>query len=71
MTDLSALRRAVIEQIQDGKLESILIAEALNEPLKDVNHVIRVLAGENWFKVDDTINNSLDIYDVKLGFQNL
>jgi hypothetical protein len=71
MADLSELRRAVIEQIQSGKMESLLIAEALNEPLEDVNHVVRVLAGEDWFKLDDATANSLDIYDVKDNFQYL
>lgn len=71
MVDLSELRRAVIEQIQSGKMESLLIAEALNESLEDVNHVIRVLAGEDWFKLDDATGNALDIYDVKPGFKSL
>lgn len=71
MVDLSELRRAVIEQIQSGKMESLLIAEALNESLEDVNHVIRVLAGEDWFKLDDATGNALDIYDVKDSFQYL
>ncbi len=71
MTDLSDLRRSVIAQIQAGKLESMAIATALNEPEETIRHVIRVLAGEGWFKLDDAINNSLDIYDVRPGFSNL
>ncbi len=71
MIDLSELRRAVIEQIQDGKLESKAIAQALEAPDENVLHVIRVLAGENWFKIDDAVYNSLDIWDIQPGFYDL
>ena len=71
MLDYSQLRREVIRQIQNGNHQSTAIAAALHAPHNAVLHVLSVLAGEDWFRLDNEIGDTVGISDIRPGFQNL
>ena len=71
MVDYSQLRREVIAEIKAGNHQSEAIATALHAPHPAVRHVLAVLAGEDWFRLDSELGEAVGIRDVRPGFEHL